>query len=81
MDKKMETLLHDVERIRTIICRVEQQLDELHVTCSDRDTFLTMKEELSEVHTRLEGVQEFVLSCKKEAHRSPEDTEEFEVWL
>ncbi len=77
----METLLRDMERIRTIICRVEQQLDELHVKCSDRDTFLTMKEELSEVHTRLEGVQEFVVSCKKEVNRSPEESEEFEIWL
>lgn len=81
MDQKMEALIQHVERISAIVNSVQQQLAQLHVKCSDKDTFLTMKEELSEVHTRLEGVREFVAACQRQVTGTTDESEEMEIWL
>ena len=81
MNQKMEALIHHVERISAIVNSVQQQLAQLHVKCSEKDTFLTMKEELSEVHTRLEGVREFVAACRRQVTGTTDGSEEIEIWL
>ncbi|MEX1276111.1 MAG: hypothetical protein WEE20_09265 [Bacteroidota bacterium] len=81
MNQKMEALIHHVERISAIVTSVEHQLAQLHVKGSEKNTFLTMKEELSEVHTRLEGVREFVAACQRQIIGKTDESEEIEIWL
>lgn len=81
MNQKMETLIHHVDRISAIVTSVEHQLAQIHVRSTEKNTFLLMKEELSEVHTRLEGVREFVANCQRQISGSQDENEELEIWL
>ena len=76
----VERLVHDLDRIGSVVRRAERELD---VVCSasNREAIVSsLKEELSEAHARLDGVREFVLACRKRSTELPEE-EDIDLWL
>lgn len=70
----------DLERIGTIVRTVEEELDGLPCTPRGRELVASMKEQLGEVHARLEGLCAFVQACERKATLPPEP-EDIDVWL
>lgn len=84
MHRSIRRVEADLERIGTIVRTVERELDELPSTRRGRDLVAGMKEQLGEVHTRLEGLYAFVLACEQKAARPPEsplESDDIDVWL
>ena len=81
MNQKIKMLLGDVERITTVVSSAEERLAQLHVSRPEGAKLVSIREELAEVHTRLEGVREFVLACQSKANRKTAEQEDIDVWL
>lgn len=81
MNQKIGLLVHDVDRIGEIVRRVEKELNGVCTARPEDPKLLTIKEQLSEIHTRLEGVREFVLACQLQANGNVPQQEEIDVWL
>lgn len=80
MKLSVEKLLHDLDRIGGVIRKAEHELGGV-CSAPNRDAIVSsLKEELSEAHARLDGVREFVLSCRKRATELPEE-EDIDLWL
>lgn len=80
MQRSIRQVEADLERVGAIVHTVERELDELPCTPRGRDLVASMKEQLGEVHTRLEGLYAFVQACERKATRPPEQ-EDIDIWL
>lgn len=80
MQRSIRQVESDLERVGTIVRTVERELDELPCTPRGRELVASMKEQLGEVHTRLEGLYAFVQACERKATR-PAEPEDIDVWL
>ena len=80
MKKSIRHVVQDLDRIGAIVRKTEQQLD-FCKSAPDQEKLHVIKEELGEVHARLDGVREFVLSCQRRAVMSEPPEEEVDIWL
>ncbi|GJQ21074.1 MAG: hypothetical protein HBSIN02_14290 [Bacteroidia bacterium] len=80
MHRSIRQVETDLERIGMIVRAFERELDQLHVGSRERDRLEGMKEQLSEIRTRLEGLYAFVQLCEKKADRA-EESEDVDVWM
>ena len=80
MNKTIRHLLHDVERISAVIREVEEELVTARLSSLTARKIVVLKEKLGEVHARLDGVHEFILSCQRQANEQPV-VQEMDVWL
>ncbi|HEX9614018.1 MAG TPA: hypothetical protein VGA55_00845 [Bacteroidota bacterium] len=80
MKLSIERLLRDVDRISSVIHRAEHEIDGVCSAPNREVIVASMKEELGEAHARLDGIREFVLSCRKRATEIPEE-EDIDLWL
>ena len=80
MKLSVERLENDLERITTIVRAVEEELGDVCKSADRQSLVLAMKVQLGEIHTRLEGVKEFVLACR---HRvlDPRIEEDIDLYL
>ncbi len=80
MNKTFRHLLHDVDRISTVVREVEEELVTARPSSLTTRRIVQMKERLGEVHARLEGVHEFIVNCQREVSEQP-SSQEVDVWL
>jgi cob(I)alamin adenosyltransferase len=80
MNKTIRHLLHDIERISGVVREVEEELITARPSSLTTKRIVVMKEKLGEVHARLDGVHEFILTCQREAAEKPA-IQEVDVWL
>lgn len=80
MKKSIRQVIEDLEHIGAIVRAAEHQLEELS-KCPKKENIFAMNEELQEVHARLEGVKEFVLSCQRRAMTLDVPQEEPDIWI
>ncbi|MBI3580323.1 MAG: hypothetical protein HY089_13040 [Ignavibacteriales bacterium] len=81
MKKSVKILLRDVSHISAIISSVQKELKQVEPLLHVESKLLSMKEELNEVHARLEGIRDFILSCEQRALKPKPETEDIDVWL
>jgi hypothetical protein len=81
MENSIRVLLHDVDRISTLICRVQAELRSLEHLPRAESRVSTMKEQLGEVHTRLEGIRDFVIACQHRVNKKGVEAEGIDIWL
>ncbi len=81
MKKSIRHVIEDLDHIGAIVRLAEHQLEELSRSSPEKDKLLSMGEELQEVHARLDGVKEFVLSCQRRALALDVPPEEPDIWL
>lgn len=81
MKKSVKILLHDVNHISAIISSVQKELRQIGPLLHAESKLLSMKEELNEVHARLEGIRDFILSCEQRALKPKTEAEDIDVWL
>jgi len=81
MDNSIKVLLHDVDRISRLICNVQAELRSLQHLPRAEGRVSLMKEQLEEVHTRLEGVREFIIACQRRVNKRMVEEEDIDVWL
>ncbi len=80
MNKTIRHLLHDIERISTVVREVEEELVTARPSSLTTRKIVMIKEKLGEVHARLDGVREFVINCQRQANEQPA-VQEMDVWL
>lgn len=80
MKLSIRKLTDDVERIGAIVRSVEHKLDTVCRSPGPPETLAQMQEELGEIHARLDGVREFILSCERRALEKPEQ-QDIDLWL
>ncbi len=80
MNKTIRHLLLDIERISAVVREVEEELVAARPSTLTTRKIMVLKEKLSEVHARLDGIHEFVLSCQRQATEQPA-VQEMDVWL
>ncbi len=80
MTKTIRHLLHDIETISTVVREVEEELVTARPSSLTTKKIVILKEKLGEVHARLDGIHEFVLSCQRQALEQPA-VQETDVWL
>ena len=81
MKKSIRHVIQDLDRIGAIVRLAERQLRELCRNSPAQEKLFSMSEELQEVHARLDGVKEFVLSCQRRALSLDVPPEEPDIWL
>ncbi len=80
-ENSVKVLLHDVDRISTLICSVQTELGSLEHPPRVESTVCVMKEQLGEVHTRLEGVRDFIIACQRRVNKKAVEEEDIDIWL
>lgn len=80
MQRSVRRVEEDLERIGTIVRTVERELAGIQSASNPLDLIGTMKEQLSEVHMRLEGLYAFVQACERRAFSSAKP-EDIDLWL
>ncbi len=69
MDRSVETVVHDLEIILARIRQLKREIGSLERTRTEDEHILTVKELLSDLQARTEGIEAFVQACQKRAHR------------
>ncbi len=80
MKSSIKRLTGDLERVGAIVRAVEHDLELLGRSPANSDRLARMREQLGEVHARLDGVKEFVQACERQAIREPVE-EDIDLWL
>jgi hypothetical protein len=81
MENSIKVLLHDVDRISTLVCGVQTELRSLEHLPRAEGKVSVMKERLGEVHTRLEGVRDFIIACQRRVIKKEVEEEDIDIWL
>jgi peptide subunit release factor 1 (eRF1) len=81
MENSIKVLLHDVDRIDTLIGSVQEELRSLEQISRVESKVSVMKEQLGEAHARLEGVRDFIIACGRRVNRKAVEEEGIDVWL
>lgn len=80
MKLSVDRLEADIARITDIVRSVERELGRVGNAAHQGSLLLAMKVQLGEIHSRLEGVREFVRLCRRRA-LDPRPQEDPEFWL
>lgn len=80
MKKTIRHILSDLERIRTVVHMLEEELNDLEHHVHPASKVAGMKEKLSEIHARLDGMKEFVEHCQKQSAVELVE-QEVDIWL
>lgn len=76
MHQSIEHVIEDVLKMRDVVIKLSREIHELHVSHEHTKKLALMKEQIGELHTRLEGVQEFLILCENRVvHPSDVKTE------
>lgn len=76
MHNSIEHVIDDVLKMQDLVIKLSREIHELHVTHEHTTKLAMMKEQIGELHTRLEGIQEFMILCENKAvHPSDMKTE------
>ena len=80
MNKRIQQLLDDVDKISFVVISVQNELGQFRTTQREEAPWALLKEQLDEVHTRLEGIREFICCSRREANQE-QPSEEIDLWL
>ena len=76
MHHSIEHVIDDVLKMQDLVIKLSREIHELHVPNEHTNKLAMMKEQIGELHTRLEGVQDFMILCEnKMAHPADMKTE------
>ncbi|HLF19382.1 MAG TPA: hypothetical protein VI704_01200 [Bacteroidota bacterium] len=82
MNQKVELLLDEIRRINAAIVDAIRNLDHLDYRSHYDTRLLELKERLSVIHARIEGLGEFVNECNKLAREKDNPhPEDIDVWV
>lgn len=81
MHRSIEHVIDDVLKMQDLVIKLSREIHELHVMHEHTKNLAQMKEQIGELHTRLEGVQEFLILCENRAVHPSETKTEIDVIL
>ncbi|MBW7887201.1 MAG: hypothetical protein H3C35_02435 [Bacteroidetes bacterium] len=82
MFESIDQLAIDLLKLQDIIIELRRESEEIHVTSEHTAKLATMKEQLQIVQTKLESMQDFVVSCQRRAEHPPVlSSSHSDVWL
>jgi cob(I)alamin adenosyltransferase len=74
-------IAEDVHNIQRLLLDVQNTLERFPKTRRTDKAVQRMKEQLREVHARLDGVEEFIRRCQIQAFEQPSSSEEIDIWM
>lgn len=80
MKLSMKRLTGDLDRVGALVRSVERDLEFVGRSPAEHGRIARMREQLGEVHARLDGVREFVQACERQAIQEPEE-QDIDLWL
>ena len=82
MDEKIELLLDELHRINSAIVDAERKLEQIDYRHHREGKLLTLKELLSVIQARIEGMGEFLNECRTMAkQRNRPENEDIDIWV
>lgn len=79
MNKKIQQLLDDVDKVSFLILTLQNEVTQFQDQQREERLAL-VKEQLDEVHARLEGVRDFICAAQQLANKEPKE-EEIDLWM
>jgi len=80
MNERILQLLDDVDKISFVVLTVQNELGQFRTTQREEAPWALLKEQLDEVHTRLEGIREFICCSRQEANQE-QPAEDIDLWM
>jgi hypothetical protein len=82
MDEKIELLLDELKRINSAIVDAERKLEQVDYRHHSEGKLLSLKELLSVIQARIEGMGEFLNDCRTLARqRNRPKSEDIDIWI
>lgn len=81
MHNSIEHVIDDVLKMQDLVIKLSREIHELHVTHEHTGKLAMMKEQIGELHTRLEGIQEFMILCENKMEHPSDIKTEIDVIL
>jgi hypothetical protein len=78
--EKMHQILADVDKVSHLITTIQHELAHVQRNGPRAPRIALLKRQLGEVHTRLEGLHDFISACELQPHTKPEE-EEIDLWM
>lgn len=80
MNAKIQQLLDEVDKVSYLIITVQNELTQFENKAQREDRMALVKEQVDEMHARLEGIREFICAARELVNRQPHE-EEIDLWM
>ena len=80
MTDTMHQLQADVDKVGHLITTIQHEVERFGHGGSRAENLALLKRQLGEVHSRLEGLHDFITVCEQQAKLKPEE-EEIDLWM
>lgn len=81
MDRSVETVTHDLEIVLDRSRKIQNEIAKLEEGRPGDVRIERMRELLSDLQARVEGIEAFVQACQKRAHRDELPAEDIDLWM
>lgn len=81
MHNSIEHVIEDVLKMQDLVIKLSREVHELHVAHEHAHKLEKMKEQIEALHTRLEGVQDFMIACENKTEHPADMKTEIDVIL
>ena len=81
MDRSIEAVVHDLEVSLTRVTELRKEIGMLDAGRHGEPRVLRLNELVADLQARVEGIEVFVRSCQRRAHREEQPPEEIDIWM
>lgn len=82
MNEKIELLLDELRRVNKSVVDASRKIDKLDRQAGGEDVFVELKEILSILQARVEGLEVFVEECRKTAlEKKSQFPKDIDIWM
>ncbi len=81
MDRSVEAVVHDLEVSLSRVNELRKEIGMLDAGRHGDVRVMRLKELVADLQARVEGIEAFVQSCQRRAHREEQPPEEIDIWM
>jgi hypothetical protein len=81
MDRSIEAVVHDLEVSLNRVAELRKEIGMLDSGRHGDVRVMRLNELIADVQARIEGIEAFVQSCQRRAHREELPPEEIDIWM
>lgn len=81
MDRSIEAVVHDLEVSLARVSELRKEVGMLDAGRHGDARVLRLNELVADLQARVEGIEAFVQSCQRRAHREELPPEEIDIWM
>lgn len=81
MDRSIEAVVHDLEVSLNRVTELRKEIGMLDTGRHGDARVMRLNELIADLQARVEGIEAFVQSCQRRAHREEQPPEEIDIWM